>query len=197
MAMTSSFSSVRMFYNIIIHVRRSTSIYFSSLRPPPHHSQTSLPPSLLNTAVTFFLLLDNRYHECLQVNAYNMTHSNIGKYLSPISNETKIGTYIYPAVWYNIIKYRYYCSQNLFHPHRPFTRGCILHGHSNFEQQEDYGNHKIALSRSVWREHWTVFFTSLSPATRAQYAPLLIHLYYYYVVAFIYYNIVWQRSSTQ
>lgn len=117
MAMTSSFSSVRMFYNIIIHVRRSTSIYFSSLRPPPHHSQTSLPPSRLNTAVTFFLLLDNRYHECLQVNAYNMTHNNIGKYLSPISNETKIGTYIYRAVWYNIIKYRYYCSQNLFHRH--------------------------------------------------------------------------------
>lgn len=46
-------------------------------------------------------------------------------------------------------------SKSIFtETHRP-NRGWI--SHSNFEQQEDYGNHKIALSRSVWREHWAVF----------------------------------------
>jgi len=44
---------------------------------------------------------------------------------------------------------------------------------SNSEQQEDYGNHEIALSRSVWPEHWIVFFTSLPPP-----APTIRFLFY-------------------
>lgn len=71
------------------------------------------------------------------------------------------------------------------------TNMCVVYSeggefsHSNFEQQEDYGNHEIALFRSVWPEHWTVFSPLFHRHHRRRSHNTLLILYYVVMHSYI------------